>query len=104
MSRKLFKWLNKDGKMLTLAIMLFIYILVHIIFTNHFRIGISLEEKIIVGIGLIGSLLWIRLEAALLSRPTWQDLIDDYEIQEAVRNYDLETSILKDKFAKDRNQ
>ena len=77
MSRKIFKWLNKDGILLMLAITLFVYIIIHIVFANHFRTGISLEEKIIVGIGLIGSLLWIRIEASLLSRPTWQDLIDD---------------------------
>lgn len=100
MSRKLFKWLNKDNRMLILAIMLFIYILIHIIFANHFRMDISLEEKIIVGIGLIGSLLWIRLESALLSRPTWQDLIDDYEIQEFIQNYDYKTFITKDKSTK----
>ena len=103
MSRKIFKWLNKDGILLMLAIILFIYIIIHFLFANHFRTDISLEEKIIVGIGLIGSLLWIRIEAALLSQPTWQDLIDDYKIQEVIRNYDLETSIAKDKFAKDRN-
>ena len=103
MFRKLFKWLGKDEVMLTIACMLFIYIIIHIVFANHFRTGISLEEKIIVGIGLIGSLLWIRIEASLLSRPTWQDLIDDYKIQESIRNYDFETSTAKDKFAKDRN-
>ena len=103
MSRKIFKWLNKDGILLMSAITLFVYIIIHIVFANHFRTGISLEEKIIVGIGLIGSLLWIRIEASLLSRPTWQDLIDNYEIREAIRNYDFETSIAKDKFAKDRN-
>lgn len=103
MSRKIFKRLNRDGILLMLAITLFIYIIIHILFANHFRTGISLEEKIIVGIGLIGSLLWIRIEDALLSRPTWQDLLDDYEIREAVRNYDLEASIVKDKYAKDRN-
>ena len=103
MSRKIFKWLNKDGALLLLAITLFVYIIIHILFANHFRTGISLEEKIIVGIGLISSLLWVRIEAALLSRPTWQDLLDDFKIQEAIRNYDLETSIAKDKFAKDRN-
>ena len=103
MSRKIFKWLNKDGILLMSAITLFVYIIIHIVFANHFRTGISLEEKIIVGIGLIGSLLWIRIEASLLSRPTWQDLIDDYKIQESIRNYDFETSTAKDKFAKDRN-
>ena len=103
MSRKIFKWLNKDGILLMSAITLFVYIIIHIVFANHFRTGISLEEKIIVGIGLIGSLLWIRLEASILSRPTWQDLIDSYEIPEAIKNYDFKTSIAKDKFAKDRN-
>lgn len=103
MSRKIFKRLNRDGILLMLAITLFIYIIIHILFANHFRTGISLEEKIIVGIGLIGSLLWIRIEDALLSRPTWQDLLDDYEIREAVRDHSFEASIVKDKYAKDRN-
>lgn len=79
MFRKLFKWLGRDEIMLLFAIMLFIYIIIHIVFANHFRMGISLEEKIIVGIGLVSSLLWIRIEAINISKIEYNDAVTRVE-------------------------
>lgn len=79
MTRRLFRWLGKDEVMLLMACMLLIYILVHIIFSNYFRTGISLEEKIIVGIGLVSSLLWIRIEAINIAKIDYNDSINRIE-------------------------
>lgn len=79
MCRKLFRWFGKDEIMLLMACMLLIYILVHIVFANHFRGDISLEEKILIGIGLVGSLLWIRLEVINITKIEYNDSIDRIE-------------------------
>ena len=79
MIRKLFKWFGKYEVMLGFACMVFIYIIIHIVFANHFRTGISLEEKIIIGIGLIGSLLWLRIEAINISKIDYNDAITRIE-------------------------
>lgn len=79
MIRKLFKWFGKYEVMLGFACMLFIYIIIHIVFANHFRTGISLEEKIIIGIGLIGSLLWLRIESINISKIDYNDVVTRVE-------------------------
>lgn len=79
MFRKLMKWLGKYEVMLTIACMLFIYIIIHIVFANHFRTGISLEEKIIIGIGLVSSLLWIRIESINISKIEYNDAVTRVE-------------------------
>lgn len=79
MFRKLMKWLGKYEVMLTIACMLFIYIIIHIVFANHFRTGISLEEKIIIGIGLVSSLLWIRIESINISKTEYNDAVTRVE-------------------------
>ena len=79
MFRKLFKWLGKDEVLLTIACIIFIYIIIHIVFANHFRTGISLEEKIIIGIGLVGSLLWLRIESINISKISYNDAIERVE-------------------------
>ena len=49
------------------------------VFANHFRGDISLEEKILIGIGLVGSLLWVRLEVINITKIEYNDLIDRIE-------------------------
>ena len=92
MRRKLFRWFGKDEIMLLMACMLLIYILVHIVFANHFRGDISLEEKILIGIGLVGSLLWIRLEVINITKIGYNDLID--RIEKGVEFEDVQETAL----------
>ena len=79
MFRKLFKWLSKYEVMLLLAISLFLSIMGKIVITGLFLDPVGFEEKIIWLILLVGSLLWLRIEAINISKIDYNDAITRIE-------------------------
>ena len=77
MFRKLILWLSES--MGILAICLFIGILGKIIITGIFGDPVGFEEKIIWLILLVGSLLWLRIEAINISKIDYNDAITRIE-------------------------
>ena len=79
MFRKLFKWLSKYEVMLLLAISLFLFIMGKIVITGLFLDPVGFEEKIFWLILLVGSLLWLRIEAINISKIDYNDAITRIE-------------------------
>ena len=79
MFRKLFRWLSKYEVMLLLAISLFLSIMGKIVITGLFLDPVGFEEKIIWLILLVGSLLWLRIEAINISKIDYNDAITRIE-------------------------
>ena len=77
MFRKLILWLSES--MGILASCLFIGILGKIIITGIFGDPVGFEEKIIWLILLVGSLLWLRIEAINISKIDYNDAITRIE-------------------------
>ena len=77
MFRKLILWLSES--MGILASCLFIGILGKIIITGIFGDPVGFEEKIIWFILLVGSLLWLRIEAINISKIDYNDAITRIE-------------------------
>lgn len=79
MFRKLFRWLSKYEVMLLLAISLFLSIMGKIVITGLFLDPVGFEEKIFWLILLVGSVLWLRIEAINISKIDYNDAVTRIE-------------------------
>lgn len=81
MSRKFFKFFGRDEIIGLMALISVFLINVYIVYSAIFRSGYSLEERTLVGILFVGSLLWLRMEIININKPSWDELNDhlDYK-------------------------
>lgn len=68
-------WLSRDDVLMLLAICLFIIVIGKITVTGIFGIPTTFEEKIVWLVLLIGSVLWVRIEAVNNSKIEYNDAI-----------------------------
>lgn len=75
MLRKFMSWLSNDDTLMLLSICLFICVLSKIVITGMFGAPVTFEEKFIWLVLLVGSVLWVRIEAICISKIEYNDAI-----------------------------